>query len=62
MTQEDSPMADDLVSISELPCCPEVSREPCCEKRSNTAHAVSPCTNDYLGGIPQHFGNNALDS
>ena len=26
-------MADeDLISISKLPCCPEVTREPCCDR------------------------------
>lgn len=25
-------MADDLISISDVPCCPEVSKDPCCER------------------------------
>lgn len=25
-------MADDLISINDLPCCPEVAKEPCCER------------------------------
>ncbi len=25
-------MSQDLISINELPCCPEVSKEPCCER------------------------------
>lgn len=25
-------MANDLISINDLPCCPEVAKEPCCER------------------------------
>ena len=25
-------MSDDLISISKLPCCPEVTRDPCCDR------------------------------
>ncbi len=34
-------MPEDLISISDLPCCPEVSKEPCCERLQFTYRLVN---------------------
>ena len=34
-------MPKDLISISDVPCCPEISKDPCCDKLQFTYRLVS---------------------